>query len=165
MNDIFELRDLLLKEDYIEIGLELSSLGHYEVMATLDDIPLVFILDTGAANTVLDLTYAQEKNISTATTEHFGGGVGNAQMAIHSIQSHKLVIGAFSIDEPVLFAMDFQHVRQALLEKGIAEPSHGVLGADILIAYHAVIDYAHHKLYLKSKPDPERLPYYQEFME
>ncbi|HEY8690064.1 MAG TPA: hypothetical protein VIM07_12580 [Chitinophagaceae bacterium] len=57
----------------------------------------------------------------------------------------------FEIPSFDLYATDFQHVKDSLAKKGITESCDGVIGADILIRYNAVIDYKKQKLYLKQK--------------
>jgi hypothetical protein len=143
------LSEILAEENYIGIDLEQTMVGHFQIEAIIDDITIHFIVDTGAASTVIDLEFAQQNNMVIEPTGEQGGGVGNSQMDFYKLQPKELHIRNFRLKDPVMYAMDFQHVRQALISKGIENPAQGVIGADILIAHKAIIDYAGQKLYLK----------------
>lgn len=143
------LSELLAKENYTEISLEQTPIGHFQTEAILDGITVNFIIDTGAASTVLDLEFAQTNHMCIENTGEQGGGVGSSQMDFYKLQPKLLVISGFSLHDPIMYAMDFQHVKQALISKGIENPAQGVIGADILITHKAIIDYGNQKLYLK----------------
>ena len=72
-------------------------------------------------------------------------------MDFYKLQPKLLEISGFNLHDPVMYAMDFQHVKQALISKGIENPAQGVIGADILITHKAIIDYGNQKLYLKKE--------------
>jgi hypothetical protein len=86
-----------------------------------------------------------------APIEELGGGVGTSQMALFHRQINSFRIGDFEIRSFDLYATDFQHVKDSLAKKGITEPCNGVIGADILIQYNAVIDYKKKRMYVKQK--------------
>jgi hypothetical protein len=137
------------KRNYIEIPMKLNAIGHLEVEVTIDDIKACFLVDTGASNTVIDIGFAKEKLLEFASIEELGGGVGTSQMQIFHKQVALFKINDFKIPSFDLYATDFTHVKDSLAKKGITEPCHGVIGADILIRYKAKINYKKKRLYLK----------------
>jgi hypothetical protein len=149
------LRELLEKQNYTEIDLQQTAIGHFQIEAFIDGIAAHFIIDTGAASTVIDLEFAQINNMAIEDTGEQGGGVGNSKMDFYRLQPKLLLISSLSLQDPVIYAMDFQHVKDALISKGIDNPAQGVIGADILIPHKAIIDYANKKLYLKKEGDDE----------
>jgi hypothetical protein len=129
--------------------LRLNAIGHLEVDVIIDDIETVFLVDTGASNTVIDIGFAKDNLLEFVSIEMQGGGVGTSQMVLFHKQINLFKIRDFEIPTFDLYATDFQHIKDSLTKKGITVPCNGVIGADILIRYNAVIDYGKMKLYLK----------------
>lgn len=139
------------KKNYTQIPVRLNAIGHLEVDVRIDDIKARFLIDTGASNTVIDIGFAKEKLLEFASIEELGGGVGTSQMVLFHKQVDLFKINDFEIPSFDLYATDFTHVKDSLAKKGITEPCHGVIGADILIKYKAKINYKKKKLYLKGR--------------
>ena len=137
------------RKNYTEIPILLNAIGHLEVEVTIDGIKTGFLIDTGASNTVIDIGFAKHNLMEFSSMNEKGGGVGTSQMVLFHKQVNLFMINNFEIPSFDLYATDFQHVKDSLAKKGITEPCNGVIGADILIRYEAVIDYKKQKLYLK----------------
>jgi len=137
------------KKNIIKIPLRLNAIGHLETDVKIDKIKTSFIVDTGASNTVVDIDFAKENLLEFAAIEMQGGGVGTSEMVLFHKQVDVFKINDFKIPAFDLYATDFQHVKDSLAKKGITEPCHGVIGADILIKYKAKINYKKKKLYLR----------------
>ena len=137
------------KKKYTEIPIKLNVIGHLEVEVMIGDIKARFLVDTGASNTVIDIGFAKDNFLEFASMEEMGGGVGTSEMRIFHKQVDLFKINDFGIPSFDLYATDFTHVKDSLAKKGITEPCHGVIGADILIRYKAKINYKKKKLYLK----------------
>lgn len=137
------------KKNYTEIPIVLNAIGHLEAEVTIDGIKTGFLIDTGASNTVIDIGFAKHNLMEFSSMNEKGGGVGTSQMVLFHKQVDLFMINNFEIPSFDLYATDFQHVKDSLAKKGITEPCNGVIGADILIRYEAVIDYKKQKLYLK----------------
>lgn len=141
----------LLPKGYTEIPLRLTSVGIFEIEVNIDGIDAIFFLDTGAANTVIDSGFAITSNLELADTDMIGGGVGTSELGLHKISVKNFIAGNCRLKNFELYAADFKHVIESLRKKGITDPIHGVLGADVLIPYKAIIDYGDQKLYLKMR--------------
>jgi len=139
----------MMKKNYKEISLRLNAIGHLETEVTIDEIETIFLVDTGASNTVIDIGFAKDNLLEFEPIEMQGGGVGTSQMVLFHKQINLFKINDFEIPLFDLYATDFQHIKDSLTKKGVTEPCNGVIGADILIRYNAVIDYGNMKLYLK----------------
>ena len=138
------------KKKYIESPIKLNAIGHLEVEVRIDNIKARFLVDTGASNTVIDIGFAKENLLEFASIEELGGGVGTSQMVLFHKKVDLFKIDDFKIPSFDLYATDFTHVKDSLANKGINEPCHGVIGADILIKYKAKINYKKKKLFLKN---------------
>lgn len=142
------LIEFLNKDGYRRIPLTRSGVGHFHADGFLNDRPVSVLIDTGASGTVFSFNIARELNLALTKSTMSGGGAGAAQLDVHHIQAARFVIGDFSPNVRALLTMDLSHVNQALALKG-STPIDAVLGADVLDAHAAVIDYGSSSLYLK----------------
>lgn len=148
------LYDLLKKNNYRPSALLKNAAGHFELMVSIDGVDTNFIVDTGAAKTVVDLSFARSQNLllQESTVQVHGLGVSN--MVLYTIKSATLMVGEFTLALPQLYAIDLRHVKQSLLEKGVERSANGIIGADVLNYHKAIIDYANQLLYLQKQPLP-----------
>ncbi len=142
------LVEFLNQNGYVQIPLSRSGVGHFHTDGMLNDRQISVLIDTGASSTIFSFDLASQMNLPMAKLQMFGGGAGAAQMEIHQIHEARFLIGAVTPKVRALLTMDLSHVNQALALKG-SSPVDAVLGADILEAHSAVIDYGSSSLYLK----------------
>ncbi len=133
---------------YTRIPLSKNGVGHFQTSGFLNERAISVLIDTGAASTIFSFDLGREMNLPMTKLSIFGGGAGSSQLEIHQFQDAHFSLGEVSPNLPTFLAMDLTHVNQALKLKGAA-PIEAVLGADILEAYEAVIDYGTSSLYLK----------------
>ncbi|MGV3527392.1 MAG: retroviral-like aspartic protease family protein [Flavisolibacter sp.] len=143
------LEEILRQNSYTAIPLRATQFGHLEINAAINDIPVLLLVDTGAASTVIDIDFAREKELPLLETTIMGGGVGTSELVIFQLQPVQLMLHALPFPETTLYAADLQHVKQSLLDKGETQLPCGVIGADILFERNAVIDYRNLLLYLQ----------------
>jgi len=148
-----KLKTHLLRNGFQPIPLHVNFFGHLEAVAIVNGTTITLIVDTGASGTVLDLEYSRELGFPLVVQDMQGGGVGNAKIDIYHLDVEDLIIGDFQINHPQIYAIDLSHARENLRQHGIESDVHGILGADILDHYQAVIDYSTKTLFLKS-PGP-----------
>ena len=146
------LYDLLKKNNYRPSALRKTVAGHFEMMVSIDGIDTNFIVDTGAAKTVLDLSFAQSQHLALQESTIEVCGVGVSRIMLYKIKSVTLMVGEFTLLLPELHAMDLRHIKRALREKGVERPANGIIGADVLNQHKAIIDYANQLLYLQKQP-------------
>lgn len=144
------LQEFLKNAFYTELPLRATAFGHLEVSATLNQIPLLLLIDTGAASTVLDISFVNENGFHLIDTAIKGGGVGTTDLTIHQLHVVELNLAGFVMHDITIYAADLQHVKQSLMERGETAIPSGVIGADILSSHKAIIDYENLKLYLRT---------------
>jgi hypothetical protein len=146
------LYDLLKKNNYRPSALYRTIAGHFEMMVSINGVDTNFIVDTGAAKTVVDLSFARSRNLELQESTIPVSGLGVNRMVLYTIRSATLRVGEFTLELPQLHAIDLRHVKQSLREKGVERPANGVIGADLLNHHKAIIDYAGQLLYLQKQP-------------
>ena len=142
------LVEFLAQNGYTRVPLSRSGIGHFHTDGTLDGRAVSVLVDTGAASTVFSLDIAREMGLALSKLDMYGGGAGAAQLEVYMIQQASFRLGALTPRTAALLAMDLTHVNQAAALRG-SGPIDAVLGADVLEAHSAVIDYGSSSLYLK----------------
>ena len=141
------LADLLSQHGFHRHPLVRNQVGHLQLVGLLHNAPVDILLDTGAASTVVDLSYCRDKGIPTRDTGKLGGGAGGITLAIHALDGATLCLDGHPLRNDGIYAVDLTHVNEGLVTKG-ASRVQGVLGADVLTYHQAVIDYATMSLFL-----------------
>jgi len=148
MDHVSALDELLTGFGFCRYALTRTPAGHWQLKAELADQSLDVLVDTGAANTVVDLGFCRERRIALRETGKKGGGAGGVNLEIYALDDVQFCLGEIPLKSDGVYALDLSHVNEGLAMKG-AEPAHAVLGADILTYHQAVIDYASGSFYLK----------------
>jgi hypothetical protein len=116
------------------------------------------IIDTGASKTVFDKgrieQFVPERNFDVH--DKMSSGLGTNTMQSQTTRIKKMTIGEIEILDYKAVLLDLSHVNQSYQQIGLPTVD-GVLGSDILLQYHAVIDYEKKILKLKySKRKPQK---------
>jgi hypothetical protein len=142
------LAEFLLQQGFHRHTLVRNQIGHLQLVGLLQNAPVDILLDTGAASTVVDLSYCRAKGIPTRDTRRLGGGAGGITLAIYALEAATLSLDGHPLRSDGIYAVDLTHVNDGLVTKG-ASRVQGVLGADVLTYHQAVIDYATMSLFLR----------------
>lgn len=143
-----KLDSYLGEENYQRIPLSKSGLGHFHTPGSINGHPVVVLIDTGAASTVVDLHSARDLGLTANKLTMTGGGAGGANLEIYDLPNAVLMLGTVKPRPRALLAMDLAHVNQALALRGEHRVD-VVLGADVLEEQEAIIDYGSSSLFLK----------------
>lgn len=145
----FNLEQSLLQNGYISIPLERLVSGHLVMPMTLNHLEGRFILDTGAGGTVIEAKRQAYFSMEAEFTEETATGAGATGLHMQLSKSNILQLERLELADHELTLMNLDHVNQAFAALDITAVD-GVVGADILEALHAIIDYANLTLYLKA---------------
>ena len=109
------------------------------------------VLDTGASKTAFDKALLQQANESALITESsiLSTGLGTNSMASFTAVMHDMHIGRLKIPEFEVAVLDLSTINFAYTQMGHPQVL-GVIGGDILMQYHAVINYGKRTLRLYS---------------
>lgn len=143
-----KLQNLLNRKGFVTIKLKKINTNHFIFKAKLNGVNGVFILDTGASNSCLDIGLADDYKLQVEDSKTKAAGAGASGMDTKIANNNTLQIGKWLFKNFTLVLIDLNHVNTALTEHN-AESVHGIIGADILEKGHAIIDYKKRRLYLK----------------
>ena len=142
------LQDFLLERDYIKAKLHLTKTNHFEIIAKINGVKGIFILDTGASSSCVGFEAKEIFNLQVKDSEIKAAGAGAVNMLTQVSTSNRLTIGKWKQEKTALILFDLTHVNTALTNHN-AKPVNGIIGADILKKGKAIIDYEKKYLYLK----------------
>lgn len=146
-----QIQEFLEKKNYSKIPLSVNSLGHFEIEAVINGVKGNFIVDTGASGTVINDTDIAMFNLMTLSDdEDKAAGLGTTTLHVQKSKGNEILLSGFKIENWEVGIIHLGHVNEALVTKGSGNIN-GVIGADIMNTFDAVIDYKDKALYLKRK--------------
>ncbi len=143
-----KLPEILRKEKYKKINFKVTKTQHLLIKATINGVKGNFILDTGASNSCVGFESIELFQLTTGKSKSKAAGAGATGMFTQEAKNNFLQIGSWKCKEFHLVVFDLSHVNEALIQHK-AKPVQGIIGADVLLAGKAIIDYYNHCLYLQ----------------
>ncbi len=142
------LYSFLKERGYTRTKLHLTKTNHFEIIATINSVKGLFILDTGASNSCVGFDSTERFRLQAKESEVKAAGAGAINMETLVSEKNKIKIGEWSQQKLALILFNLSHVNTALTNHN-AKPVHGIIGADVLKKGKAIIDYNKKYLYLK----------------
>jgi hypothetical protein len=143
------LKQFLAGRDYLRIKLSKPKTGHLYLDAAINGTKGVFILDTGAGATMIDIGKKVQFKLSAKAGKKNASGAGAGSIYIEVAKDCRLQINKYSCTGIKLNLMDLSHVNKALLNEH-APQIDGIIGSDILSVAGGIIDYKNLNLFLKT---------------
>ncbi len=144
-----ELSGLLRRRGYAEIPMKRLSISDFEITANVNGHRALWLVDTGAAITLLDTVISRRAGIKLNRTNFTVGGAGGGRRRIDIGIVENLKLSSMQVRSAVIAVSDISINNAALQEQG-KPPIDGYLGADFLRERGAVIDCAQMRLYLRN---------------
>ncbi|MGB0789447.1 MAG: aspartyl protease family protein [Marinirhabdus sp.] len=143
-----ELRAFLEEKSFYRVPLKKLATGHYSLVAAVNGIDGNFILDTGASNSCIGLAASGTFLLKNEASKVTAAGAGGTGMATQLSRGTKVKIKEKKLKNVDFVIFDLSHVNGALAQMNEG-PVQGIIGADVLKAHRAVIDYGRNCLYIK----------------
>ncbi len=145
-----DINSFLTRKGYAAIPIVQNVTGLLLITAVVNDVPGLFILDTGAGISVIEANYAErfKLNLKEDDTSFTGAGAGGLGLKVVPSMGNKLEIGNYTVADCSFGTMSLEHMSQALAELGATEEVLGIIGVNILKPARAIIDYSSMTLYL-----------------
>lgn len=142
------LRRFLENQGFYRIPLKRLITGHYQFPAFINDIPGIFILDTGASTSCVGFAYGSTFELIQEESLIKAAGAGAVNMDTMLSRKNKFTIGNRIIRNMDFVLFDLDHVNHALEQSG-EKIIHGIIGADFLKKHRAIIDYGRNCFFIK----------------
>jgi len=143
-----ELKSILINQGYSFFKLKKTVSKHFVVKAKINNVIGRFIVDTGASNSCLGLDEIKLFNLKLSQTNKKAAGAGGTNIETQISRQNSLKIKNFEIKNLTLVVIDLMHINIALTEHK-TQPINGIIGADVLQKYEAIISYKDKTLYLR----------------
>ena len=144
-----DLSGLLRSRGYGEVPMKRASISDFEVLANVNGKRALWLVDTGAAITLLDSVISRRAGIKLNRTGFTVGGAGGGRRRIDIGIVDNLRLSSMQVHSAVIAVSDISANNAALQEQG-KPPIDGYLGADFLRERGAVIDCSQMRLYLRN---------------
>ena len=137
----------LVGQRYVAIPLQRLPTAHQLVRVAINGRPALFVLDSGAAGTVIDSNQLDRFGIGGSVLNGTGVGAGGAikvslhNVATFSIGGHRIPLGKIVSTDLTGVIAGFGKVPDGSIS--------GVVGQDVLTRFGGVIDVKGNALYLK----------------
>lgn len=150
-----QLENILKENDYIKIKFKLSKTQHLLISAQINGVEGNFILDTGASNSCVDISYEEYFKLKSEHSKSKVAGAGSVDMESRVSELNIIKLGKWKAYQMTIVLFDLFHINTALTTAK-TKPIHGIIGADVLLEGKAIIDYSNHILYLKKQSPLKR---------
>ena len=142
------LVSLLEAQDYFSIPFRVRKSNHLFVHGKLNNTKGLFLIDTGASNTCIDLNQQEYFKLLSKTHYAKASGAGSNDLHAEISKSNTLQLGKWKTTPIDLVLLDLSHVNTALSAYNLPEV-HGIIGSDLLKKHHAIIHYAAQLLFIR----------------
>ena len=143
-----KLKTFLQESSYSSVTFKRIKTNHIQIKAEINELKGVFIIDTGASNTCIDLkNHKLFKIITEKSPEKASSATDEISKTMIS-KSNKVKIGKWVRENISIVLFDMSFINKTLVDQG-AERVNGIIGSDLLKKGKAIIDYSSNKLFLK----------------
>jgi Aspartyl protease len=144
------IAQFLASMGYTAIPLRQNVAGQLLINAKINDVDGVYILDSGAGQTVVDAKQMDTLKLKLNYDERASTGGGLGAHSIENVPSYnnKLEINNFKINNLVVAVMPLASAWESLAQVGAHDELFGIIGVDLLKTGKAIIDLGTMTLYL-----------------
>ena len=142
------LRLMLEGQGFQRVPLKKLVTQHYKVQAKINNRKGWFILDSGASTSCINNQTAQRFKLVLSDSDIKATGAGSSNLHTQLSHENSISFTQWTKSNCSLIVMDLSHVNAGLAQVE-EEAVDGIIGADLLKAARAVIDYGRNCMYLK----------------
>lgn len=130
------------------ISFSFSATNHLTVNGSINAQDALFIVDTGANYTCIDLKIAKQMCLLIKKSEELAGGLGASNLEKYEAIIDRLYIGDILLEAYPIAIIDLNNINEIMLQTN-SKAIDGVIGNDILKSFDAILDYSKQELCLK----------------
>ena len=142
------LSDFLRNKSYFRIKMHAIASNHFKIISKINGVKGVFILDTGASSTFLDISLKDKFKLKSKTSLIEASGAGPNKLTTQLSKNNSIKIGSWRSEKFQILLIDLSNVNNAFASIK-AQAVDGIIGADILKTGKGILDYEKRYLYLK----------------
>jgi len=147
-NYILKLKTFLQESSYSSVTFKRIKTNHIQIKAEINGLKGLFIIDTGASNTCIDLENHKLFKILPEESPEKASSATDEILKTMISKKNKIKIGKWMKENISIVLFDMSFINKTLKEHG-ATSVNGIIGSDLLKKGKAIIDYSENKLYLK----------------
>lgn len=122
--------------------------NHFKIISKINGVKGVFILDTGASSTFIDISLKDKFKLKSKTSLIEASGAGPNKLTTQLSKNNSIKIGSWRSEKFQILLIDLSNVNNAFASIK-AQAVDGIIGADILKIGNGILDYEKRYLYLK----------------
>ena len=122
------------------ISFDLTNSNHIQIECKVNNIPGIFLVDTGASNSCINYLSASKFNVEFKKSNETASSATNQINETYYSKNNILKIGDFQKNDFDLVLFDMTFINNSLKEKGVSELD-GIIGGDILNELNVCINY------------------------
>lgn len=145
MNDIVTV---LEQQDYFSIPFRIRKSNHLFIQAKVNNTKGLFLLDTGASNTCVDINEQSFFTLLAQQHKAKASGAGANGLYAEISKNNTIQLGKWKKNNISIILLDLTHVNIALNEYSLPKV-HGIIGSDLLKNNHAIIHYPKQLLFIR----------------
>ena len=142
------LSDFLRNKSYFRIKMHSIASNHFKIISKINGVKGVFILDTGASSTFIDISLKDKFKLKSKTSLIEASGAGPNKLTTQLSKNNSIKIGSWRSEKFQILLIDLSNVNNAFASIK-AQAVDGIIGADILKIGNGILDYEKRYLYLK----------------
>lgn len=124
----------------MKVKLKMNEVNYLIVNGLVNGKKVPFFIDSGANHSVIDSKWANKLNLKLNKSDIRIGGYGESTLKTSTIKNLEIEFGGKVFKTSKALCVDMSNANKSLKREG-AKPIAGLIGADILLKYKAVIDY------------------------
>lgn len=122
--------------------------NHFKIISKINGVKGVFILDTGASSTFIDISLKDKFKLKSKTSLIEASGAGPNKLTTQLSKNNSIKIGSWRSEKFQILLIDLSNVNNAFASIK-AQAVDGIIGTDILKTGNGILDYEKRYLYLK----------------
>ena len=145
MSDIIPF---LEHQGYFKIPFRIRKSNHLYLNAKINGVKGLFLLDTGASATCIDLNQQSFFELQSNQSDIKASGAGSNDLYTELSKGNRIQLGKWKSNNNTFVLLDLTHVNIALDQYGLPKVQ-GIIGSDLLKKYHGIIDYSSRLLFIR----------------
>lgn len=145
MSDIIPF---LEHQGYFKIPFRIRKSNHLYLNAKINGVKGLFLLDTGASATCIDLNQQSFFELESNQSDIKASGAGSNDLYTEISSGNNIQLGKWKSSNNTFVLLDLTHVNIALTQYNLPEVQ-GIIGGDLLKKHQAIIDYSTRLLFIR----------------